>query len=197
MHGAAYGSETMTDDKARASDKGGTRSILHEPSFSNPFVASVPMLLRLTAAVILGASMASCDGGLEVPTEEPAGTIAGSITYLNPSTAWPPDSTIFDLRFVAMRFVPADTADFLQLNRMEISERLRSRVEHDSFVIEDAKPGAFPYSGVALQFSSDIFDWKPVGLYADNDGVFTVRRGETTYVSVVVDFENLPIFPPQ
>jgi hypothetical protein len=138
----------------------------------------------------------ACDDGLVVPEEELAGAISGSITYMNVS-AWPPDSTIFDIRFVAMRFVPVDTADFLQLNRMEISSSLRRRVATDTFFIEDVTPGTFPYSGVAYQFSEDIFDWRPVGVYSENDGIFTVSNGETAYVEVIVDFENPPVFPPE
>jgi len=153
--------------------------------------------LALAATLLVALHVASCDGGLVVPDEETPGAIAGIVTYLHGDGLWPPDSTLFDIRFVAMRFVPADTADFLQLNRMEISNSLQTRVARDSFLITDVAPGIFPYSGVAYQYSEDIFDWKPVGLYEENDGIFTVRTGETTHVSVVVDFENPPIFPPQ
>lgn len=132
-----------------------------------------------------------------VPDEVLPGAIAGVVTYVHGSDDWPPDSTLYDIRFVALRFVPTDTADFLQLNRMEISDRLSTRVARDSFLIRDVAPGVFPYSGVAYQYSANFFNWKPVGLSEGNGGVFTVKDGETTHVSVVVDFDNPPIFPPQ
>lgn len=155
------------------------------------------MLRALAAAVLAVVSLASCDHGLVVPDEETPGAIKGYVTYVHGGLLWPPPSMLFDIRFVAMRFVPVDTADFLQLNRMEISNSLHVGVGRDSFLISDVAPGAFPYSGVAYRFSESIFDWKPVGLYEENEGVFTVRNGETTRVSVVVDFANPPVFPPQ
>jgi len=158
------------------------------------------MTLRYSAALILAASIlggvAACDDGLVVPDAELSGAIAGEITYLNVE-AWPPDSSIFDLRFVALRFIPVDTADFLQLNRMEISNGLRRRVASDTFFIGGVDPGTFPYSGVAYQFSDDIFDWRPIGVVTENNGIFSVANGETTHVHVVVDFKNPPIFPPE
>lgn len=155
------------------------------------------VLAALSVALVAALGLAACEGGLVVPDEETPGAIAGTITYAHGIDGWPPDSMLFDLRFVAMRFIPEDTADFLQLNRLEISNRLRTRVARDSFLIDDVAPGVFPYSGVAYRYSEDIFDWKPVGLYEEDGGVMTVRTGETTRVSVVVDFENPPIFPPK
>jgi len=156
--------------------------------------------LRYSGALIIAASIlvgiAACDDGLVVPDQELAGAIAGEITYLN-LESWPPDSAIFDLRFVAMRFIPTDTADFLQLNRMEISNGLRRGVATDTFFIGGVDPGTFPYSGVAYQFSADIFDWRPIGVVTENNGLFSVANGETTHVHVVVDFNNPPVFPPE
>ncbi|HUF11324.1 MAG TPA: hypothetical protein VMO47_18525 [Rhodothermales bacterium] len=154
-------------------------------------------LFFIVTALIVALTITSCDNGLVVPEEERAGAIAGTITYVHGGAFWPQGSEIFDIRFVAMRFVPTDTADFLQLNRMEISNTLRFNASTDTFFIGDVAPGAFPYSGVAYRYSQDIFDWKPVGVYSDNDGMFTVENGETTQVSIVVDFLDPPTFPPE
>lgn len=167
---------------------------LVEPNRTVPVRARICLLIASMAIVAL---VASCGEGLVVPEEELAGAIAGTITYVDGAAHWPPYETIFDLRFVAMRFIPVDTADFLQLNRMAISNSLPVGVGTDTFFIADVTPGTFPYSGVAYRFSEDIFDWKPVGVYTENDGIFTVRNGETTLVSVVVDFRNPPTFPPE
>lgn len=153
--------------------------------------------IALSTVLVAAALAVGCGEGLQVPDEEPVGAIAGKVTYLLDNQPWPHDSTIFDIRFVAMRFVPTDTADFLQLNRMAISNSLRTQVRSDSFFIGEVAPGAFPYSGIAYRFSPDIFDWKPIGLYEQDQGIFTVSNEETTRISIVVDFSDLPVFPPQ
>jgi hypothetical protein len=147
------------------------------------------LLLAVIALFPLG-----CDHGLEPPGDIPAGAIAGSITYIG---TWPPREQVRDLRFVAMRFVPQDTLDFLQLNRMAISNGLRYGVQSDTFTIRNVEPGAFLYSGVAQQVTSDLLSWRPVGLLDGDGGLYTVESGETTTVSLTVDFANPPLFPPQ
>src|SRR5690606_17812039 len=100
-----------------------------------------------------------------------------------------------DLRFVAMRFVPADTADFLQLNRMVFSQGLKRNVAGDTTIIGNVAPGPFPYSGVAQQFSPDPFAWRPGGVVAANGGLFVVQAGETTDVHVEVADRSPPNLP--
>lgn len=138
-------------------------------------------------------ALTGCDHGLEPPDVPPTGSIHGVITY---EGTWPSAAEFRDLRFVAMRFVPTDTADFLQLNRMAISEGLLYGVAADTFDILGVEAGAFPYSGVAQQFSRDILSWKPIGLYEENGGLFFVLPGETVHLQVLVDFASPPVFPP-
>lgn len=134
----------------------------------------------------------ACDSGIGPPTDERVGIIVGTIDY---SAPWPPADQFREIRFVALRFVPRDTADFLQLNRIEFSAPLRYGVSSDTFSIPGVPVGFFPYSGVARQATEDIFSWGPIGLYADNEGVFSVAASETTFVHVSVDFNSPPPFP--
>lgn len=151
-------------------------------------------LIPVWAALLL--LLTGCDHGLSPPPAPPLGAIRGVVTYLNHPASWPPPAEVRDLRFVGMRFVPRDTADFLQLNRMVISERLRYGVARDTFLIPDVAAGPILFSGVAQQFAADILAWRPVGLYTDNDGIFDVRPGDTTHIAVTVDFDHPPPFPP-
>ena len=134
-----------------------------------------------------------CDHGFEPPDVPLTGTIRAEIAYVG---EWPPESDVHELRLVAMRFVPRDTADFLQLNRMAISERLQYGILFDHVVIPEVETGAFLYSGVAQQFESDLLSWRPLGLFTDADGIFFVSSDDTTDISLTVDFDNLPPFPP-
>ena len=149
---------------------------------------SVGKQLLIGLALLLG-----CDHGLVPPDSPSSGTIRASVTYIG---VWPLESEVHDLRFVAMRFVPRDTADFLQLNRMAISDRLEYNVRSQEVEISEVETGAFLYTGIAQQFSKDLLSWRPLGLYEENDGVFFVTKSETTDVSIVVDFASLPVFPP-
>lgn len=149
------------------------------------------------ALLLLMTVWVGCDGGLAPPDDQTPGAIRGVVTY-SPPDAWPPPDSLVDLRFVAMRFVPRDTADFLNLNALVFTpQRLALNVARDSFVIGGVAPGRFLYSGVAQRFSPDLLDWRPVGLYRANDGVFEVAPGETTFVAVTVDFRTPPPFPPR
>lgn len=134
----------------------------------------------------------ACDAGIGPPDDKRVGTIAGTISY---STPWPSEDQFREIRFVALRFVPRDTADFLQLNRIEFSTPLRYGVSSDTFSIPDVAVGFFPYSGVARQATDDVFSWGPIGLFTEDDGVFSVEEAETTFVHVVVDFAAPPDFP--
>lgn len=140
--------------------------------------------------------LAGCDQGLAPPEEPPMGAIQGYVTYSDRPT-WPPRDSLRDLRFVALPFVPRDTVDLLQLNRLVFSERLAYRVARDTFHIDDVPAQAYVYNAVAQQFTRDILDWRPVGLYEENGGLLVVRPDETTFVEISVDFRNLPPFPPE
>jgi hypothetical protein len=148
-------------------------------------------ILLIILPVVL---IAACDHGLQPPADAGIGSIQGSIIYIG---EWPPETELNDLRFVAMRFVPTDTADFFRLNEMEISAGLVTNVESGVFAINSAQVGTYFYSGIAQQFEDNLFSWRPVGLYTANGGIFSVSRGETVTISIVVDFQDIPIFPPQ
>jgi len=148
---------------------------------------------RQLASLLLVFMGISCDGGLAPPAEEPVGAIRGVVEY---SGAWPAADSLYDLRYVAMRFVPRDTTDFLQLNRLIFSDPLELYVERDTFLISGVRPGVFVYSGVAQQYASNIFAWRPVGLYDVEGGVFRVHSNDTVQIGLRVDFADLPPFPP-
>lgn len=125
------------------------------------------------------------------------GTIQGVVSYVGGPAAWPPDSAIHDLRFFALPFVPTDTLDFFRdLNLLVFSDPLTERVAQEAFVVPSVPAGVYVYSGVAQQFSDDLLDWRPVGLYAGAGGVFEVRPGANTELTLTVDFSDLPPFPP-
>lgn len=153
--------------------------------------------IRLQRVILLFAAViAACDHGLAPPTSPQTGEVIVRVSYAGHPEAWPTSDSLQDLRFVAMRFVPTDTADFLQLNRMVYSDRLRYNVSSETAGVSDVGAGPFLYAGVAQKFGTDPFAWRPVGLVEDADGVFLVRPGETTHVDVTVDFRNPPVFPP-
>lgn len=149
--------------------------------------------LTRVLALALALASAACDHGLEPPELQDPGSIRGIVRYTG---TWPAEPDVHDLRFVAMRFVPRDTADFLQLNLMAISTRLEYGVASDTFLVEDVDPGVFVYSGVAWQFTPNLLSWKPVGLYEDEGGIFDVEANRVTELRFDVDFGNLPPFPP-
>ncbi len=134
-----------------------------------------------------------CDHGLEPPDAPPFGSIRGTVTYVGP---WPSSDSLRDLRFVALPFVPRDTLDlFRELSQLVFSERLDYYVRpdtFDTFFIDSVQAQIYVYSGVAQKFSQNLFDWRPVGL-AD---LFQVRPGEVTELSITVDYNNIPPFPP-
>lgn len=143
--------------------------------------------------LLLAVALSACDHGLAPPDAPRVGALDVRVTYQGP---WPPADSLHDLRFVAFRFVPQDTADFFRLTELLFSDRLQYHVETERVFIGEIASGVFPYSGIAQRFSPNIIDWRPVGLYEDDGGVFTVAPGETTRIDVHVDFLDLPPFPP-
>ena len=134
-----------------------------------------------------------CDNGLEPPTDASLGSIRGVVTYTG---EWPEPAAVRELRFVGMPFIPRDTSDFLQLNRLAISDTLARFVTEDRFFLPEVKAGVYVYSGVAENFGRGIIDWRPVGLYEEGDGTFVVRGNETTELVLTIDLNTRPIFPP-
>lgn len=144
----------------------------------------------LLVALAASGAASGCTSGLEPPPEPGFGRIEVQISYVG---AWPPAEEVRDLRFVALRFVPRDTTDLLQLNRMVISGGLARNVWADTVALEMVPEGTYVYAGVAQQFSADLFDWRPVGLV---EGSFDVLPNATSRVWANVDFGDLPPFPP-
>lgn len=159
---------------------------------NRPYAKKMASVAPFCALILSATLMVGCNEGISPPTEDRLGTISGTISYSMP---WPPPDEFVEIRFVALRFVPQDTADFLQLNRMVFSDPLTYGVAADTFTISNVPVGFFPYSGVARQATSDVFSWGPIGLFAGGDGVFSVDEAETTRVHVDVDFSNPPDFP--
>ncbi len=171
-------------------------SVLRGVAFHQERVPHTPGLRirsQLVAAAVLVVALAGCDGGLSPPAENRTGTIQSIIRY---EGTWPDPDSVRDVRFVAMRFVPQDTSDFLELNRLAISDRLDYGVSIDTAVVSDVRPGVFLYSGVAVNYAQSIFAWRPIALYEENDGIFEVTPGETAHVNITVDFAVRPPFPP-
>ena len=79
---------------------------------------------------------------------------------------------------------------------MTISPGLQKLVDFDSFEINEVTTGLYLYSGVAQKFDTDLLSWRPIGLYTNDGGVFSVAPNETTVIHIQVDFNNLPVFPP-
>lgn len=156
---------------------------------------SIPLFMRFLLVAVL--CLSGCDNGLAPPDAPELGAIAGTVSYEGP---WPADSTLFDLRFVAMRIVPQSADDIVSefgLQRVVLSQGLERPASEDSFFISSVTTGPYVYSGVAIQQSDNVFDWVPIGLYAEDAGIFQVLPNDTARVHVHVDFNNIPPFPPE
>ena len=165
------------------------------PASTCPVARPSPFAATILFTVLL-ATLSACDHGLVPPDEPPAGTLIVDVHYAGHPESWPEADELHDLRFVAMRFVPQDTSDFFQLNRMVISNRLDYNVPQQTVVLEAVQATPYPYAGVAQQYGSGTFDWRPIGLVEDNGGVIILAPNETTRVSVTADFLDPPPFPP-
>lgn len=138
---------------------------------------------------------AGCDAGLAPPDPDARGQIRGIVTY-DPADAWPSADSLLDLRFVAMRFYPRDTTDFLRLSELVFNDPgLRYFVVQDTFEIVDVRPGTYVFSGVAQRFAPRLTAWRPVALYTAQGGLFVVRAGETTELRLTVNFRRPVPFP--
>lgn len=153
----------------------------------------------ISAALIIPALflIASCEGGLEPPSidSEPIGVIHGIINY---SGDWPPADSLHELRFVALKSTPQSATDIISdFQNIPVSEKLDYFVERDTFMVSDVRNGAYVYNAIAQQYGGNIFnDWRPIGLYEENSGVIVIQ-GDTVSITIHVDFQNLPPFPPE
>lgn len=153
-------------------------------------------LIALLFSTILILNLTNCDGGL-APIEqepEPFGVIVGTITYTGD---WPPQEEFIQFFFVPLKYKPNS---FLQVlldrDNLRPSDRLNYGVDEDIFIIDEIENGNYIYNVIANQFGpSEILNWRPLGVYSDNEGVITVN-GDTTYIRIDVDFNNFPPFPP-
>lgn len=151
------------------------------------------LLISFALSIAL-AAFAGCDGGLS-PTDadsKPAGVITGVVTYSGP---WPPADSLKDLRFVPLRSEPQTAQDiFADIETLVFSERLDYFVERDTFTVIDVQNGVYTYNAVAQRFGDELFaDWRPVGIYRENNGVITVA-GDTVRITIHVDFDDIPPF---
>ena len=149
--------------------------------------------LILTLVLML---LSACDHGIIPPESTPLGSIEGAVTYTGP---WPASDSLFDIRFIALRFVPTDTSAILQAfqnGEIIFSDGLQRRVASDSFRVNAAETGPWAYVAIAVQASNNILDWVPVGLYAETAGIMQVQQNTTTRIRIDVDFTNRPPFPP-
>lgn len=92
-----------------------------------------------------------------------------------------------------LKSVPQTTQDiFADFNNLVFSERLDFNVEQDTFSISQVPNGVYVYNSVAQNYGT-ITEWRPVGLYEENDGII-IMDGDTISITIHVDFDNLPPF---
>lgn len=143
--------------------------------------------------------IAGCDSGLEPPQKvpEPTGAIAGTVTY---SGEWPPENEFKEFFFVPMNFKPTNISQVLSqflAGNLNASEQLNINVDSDTFFVGDLPNGAYIYNVIANQYGPERFtDWRALGVYNENDGVIVIE-GDTVDITIHVDFDNLPPFPPE
>lgn len=158
-----------------------------------------PTYCLILSAVIM--FLAGCDSGLQPPPVEgevaSKGAISGTVTYTG---EWPPDDELRQLFFVPLTFVPSGASEIVTefiSGNLIASESLETNVDSDTFFVDELPNGVYVYNGIANQFGSRVFsDWRVLGLYSDNDGIIIIE-GDTVEISIEVDFDNLPPFPPE
>ena len=156
------------------------------------------MLTYLLLVAAISLPLMGCEGGLEPPPPEPEpiGAISGTVIYTG---EWPPSSELRELIFVPLLFTPTDFSqilgEFLR-GTLRSSDRLQSFVDSEEFFVGELENGVYVYNIIANQFGPNaLADWRPLGVYDENDGLITIQ-GDTVEVTIYVDFNNLPPFPP-
>ncbi len=153
---------------------------------------SIPLVLLFASFLFAG-----CEGGLEPPMKKPnpTGVITGIVNY---SGEWPAEDSLIDLRFVALETKPQTATDIVSVfPNLPFSETLDFNVERDTFLVDSVANGVYVYNTIAQRYGEQILqDWRPVGLYEENDGIIIVDD-DTVSITISVDFENLPPFPPE
>lgn len=162
------------------------------------------MLRTVFAAACVALLLSSCDSALAPPEGDTprgafqeTGVIRGSVTYVGD---WPPEDSLRSLVFVALPFVPQNAQQIIlsvTSGELAFDDDLEPFVREDSFFVDDVAPRAYVYNAVARQFGPILTeDWAPLGLYEEDGGTFVVEPGDTIDLSITVDFDNLPPFPP-
>ncbi|MDX1641609.1 MAG: hypothetical protein R3220_07915 [Balneolaceae bacterium] len=151
----------------------------------------ISFALLFSALVWIG----GCEGGLEPPMEEtnPTGVITGIVTY---SGEWPSADSLKDLRFVPLKTKPQTAQDIIAefTKNPVFSNQLDYFAEQDTFLVENVPNGTYVYNAIAQRYGNQLFsDWRPVGVYQENDGIIIVD-GDSTFINIHVDFDNLPPF---
>lgn len=149
------------------------------------------MLFSLAALIYL---TTACDTGLSPTDELPAeGSLVVNISYTG---EWPPEEELLIFRFVALEFQPESLIDFFRIEEMLISEELERNAASETVIFREVPNNEYFFSGIAWQFGPNLFaDWRTAGEYRENNGYFRID-GNLVEIDVLVDFNNLPVFPP-
>ena len=148
--------------------------------------------------------MSSCDKGLDPTVVRLPSILKGQIIYVGGKSAWPPDSTVKDIRVVAFRdYPPKNIFTEISAGKAYFSNSLRKLVDSDSFSISiTITPAIVNYLVVAQQFGDNVLtDWRPIGVYTitgdlNKPSQITVLDGVTLDgLNINVDFKNLPPNP--
>ena len=160
------------------------------------------MKINILLITFFSIVLISCDGGLDPSqVKVKTGYIKGTINYINGANNWPPSDSVKDIRVVAFKNYPPNgiLEEVISGNAFYTLISLPFFVDSSNFEIEIPEPPLnVKYLVVAQQFGG-LVDWRAIGvLYgisATNPTEFTVNQGETKYVKINVDFNNLPPQP--
>lgn len=174
---------------------------------------AIPRFYAALPAVCL-LLLAGCDRGLAPPAPEPLSQFSGFSGMIH-FTNWPPLDSVQELRVVAFRKFPDDSASILQLlvsgeavvyPAIGTKSLLQYGADTTSYIMTDdstaLQVGVYEYVVVAQKYGSNIFtDWRPAGVYTTTPGSFTpapievIPRRIVPGYDIYVDFHNLPPKP--
>jgi hypothetical protein len=155
----------------------------------------------LAISLLLG--LIACDGGLYPPEPAQKAFVAGTITYKNGKSDWPPADSVIELRLVGFRnYPPGDIlSELTKGNAFFTQDTLPRFVDSSSFSLEISKPPVeLKYIAVAQRYGS-ILQWKAIGVFTltgDNTipSPLIVKPGDNIRnINIIVDFKNLPPQP--